>query len=354
MNKDERSVAYQIEGTKFEVVYADITTVAADALVSSDDQVLSMSGGVSRAIRQACGAWLNEERSKHLPLQAGQVVVTSAGALSAKYLFHGVTMDYTRSQLADAETVTSIVRRCLNLAAALELTSIAFPALGTGSAQFPFREAAKTMTHAMAEFLRNDRQLERITLCLFADKRVKTSDLNIFYEQAVGLASIYAQSHQLEGLLGEVKSMLAETGRAELLAEVSKLQARVAQSNREIVAHASDNELFRERRSVDAGPSAVLGLSEGIHAFASFRPDPSSGDTPIELEKKLLQTRLSGCYTTLNIKQAQLNHYQIEEAKYGGQLVPPRLSFAIKELKAEIQALETEVSTIRQRQQALG
>ncbi|MCB9298973.1 MAG: macro domain-containing protein [Lewinellaceae bacterium] len=330
-------------------MYADITTVPADAIVSSDDNYLSMGGGVSQAIRYKAGASIREEIKKHLPMKIGEVAVTSAGNLGARYIFHGITIDFDNWEYANEEVVRSIVNKSLELAETLGLKTISFPALGTGVAKFPFQLAAKTMTNAITDYLQKETKLEQVNLCLFAAERVRESDLNTFYEQAVGLASISAQSNRLDLLLSEVKEVLIKVGKRDLVGDVLSLQKKISASNQEIATHVSDNEVFRKDEQ-ESKPSPLDGLSEEISAF-SRREQELFNDR--ELELKLLRTKLSGLYTTLNIKQAQLNHYQIEEAKYGGQLVPPRLAFAIKDLKEEMEKIEADVRRIRERQVGL-
>ena len=72
---------YSIGDVIFAITYADITSVPADALVSSDDNYLSMGGGVSAAIARAAGSALVVDARKHIPLRLGDVAVTSAGQL---------------------------------------------------------------------------------------------------------------------------------------------------------------------------------------------------------------------------------------------------------------------------------
>ena len=79
-----RAANYTINNTALRVVYQDITAVGAEALVSSDDNHLTMSGGVSKAIAEAGGEQLREEARKHVPGHLGNVVVTSAGRLPSK------------------------------------------------------------------------------------------------------------------------------------------------------------------------------------------------------------------------------------------------------------------------------
>jgi O-acetyl-ADP-ribose deacetylase (regulator of RNase III) len=104
---------YSIGETTFAIAYADLTSVPADVLVSSDDNYLTMGGGVSAAVRRAAGSALVADGRKHIPANLGDVVVTSAGTLPAKYVFHGVTIDMRNAVYADAGTVRRITRRCL-------------------------------------------------------------------------------------------------------------------------------------------------------------------------------------------------------------------------------------------------
>jgi O-acetyl-ADP-ribose deacetylase (regulator of RNase III) len=55
-----------------------------------------MGGGVSRSISRAGGEAIVQDARKHVPLGIGDVAVTSAGHLPAKYVFHAVTLDYSK------------------------------------------------------------------------------------------------------------------------------------------------------------------------------------------------------------------------------------------------------------------
>lgn len=346
MSQSERKASYQIEETKFEAIYADITTLNVDAIVSSDDNYISMGGGVSMSIRIKAGPSIQEEIKKHLPMKIGDIAVTSAGNLNAKYIFHGITIDYDNWVFANEDIVKSIVDKSLKLADTLGVKKIAFPALATGVASFPFQLAAKTMTNAISDYLlRENTRIESVTLCLYPRGGIKESDLNSFYEQAVGLASIKAQSNKLDLLLSEVKEILIKSGRKELINEVNSLQEKIVSSNNEIERHKSDNEIFEQEKN-----EAIKQLTEQIDSFSIIQKEEFNDR---QLELKLLRTKLSGLYTTLNIKQAHLNNYQIEEAKYGGQMIPPRLTFAIGDLKKEMEELETQIKSIRRRQAEL-
>lgn len=106
-----RTAEYQIGHSVLQVMYQSITSVVAEVLVSSDDNYLTMGGGVSSALARAAGDTLREEARKHIPLKLGDVAVTSAGKLKAKYVFHAITIDRDRSMAANEENLRTATRR---------------------------------------------------------------------------------------------------------------------------------------------------------------------------------------------------------------------------------------------------
>lgn len=137
MNELIRS--FQLFDTTFQVIYGSLETVKADALVSSDDIFLTMSGGVSASLRRAAGeALLNDVRKLSTPIPVGSVVVTTAGALPARYVFHAITLDFLNRP--DAKNLLAqLVRRVMILGSVLQLETIAVPLLGAGTAKLPVR-----------------------------------------------------------------------------------------------------------------------------------------------------------------------------------------------------------------------
>src|SRR5688572_6842561 len=91
MNMPNSQQTYQINSSRVVVRIGDIVESAADIIVSSDDDKLSMGGGVSAAILRAGGDDISRDASKHFDLSVGDVATTSAGRLKAKHIFHAVT-----------------------------------------------------------------------------------------------------------------------------------------------------------------------------------------------------------------------------------------------------------------------
>ena len=150
-------MTYKIGNSKIKVVSGDICQSTCEAIVSSDDNWLSQGGGVSRAISVAAGEAVRRQIHRLTPVDLGDVAVTTAGDLPQKYIFHAVTIDWSLSRPRDGELhdfiVKNSVRRCFQLLAALKLSSIAFPVIGTGVAGIPLERAIRGMAEVFAEEL---------------------------------------------------------------------------------------------------------------------------------------------------------------------------------------------------------
>jgi O-acetyl-ADP-ribose deacetylase (regulator of RNase III) len=199
---DQRSSTYHIGPRTLEVVYQDLATVDADVVVSSDDNYLTMGGGVSARLGGAGGPCVGEHARKLVApdrpsIRRGDVVVTTAGALPARYLFHAVTLDLDSGQGPNEEVIEQATARAMELAESLAMTSIAFPALGTGVGGFPFQAAARTMIRTITVALDSSTSVERATIALFARPGVRQDELNAFYEDAVGQIALWQQTRRL-------------------------------------------------------------------------------------------------------------------------------------------------------------
>ena len=179
---------YEIGTSRLVLDGGSVLDAGAEVVVSSDDYMLTMGGGVSAAIRDAAGSALVLDAAKAVPAQAGQVVVTTAGALAARYVFHVITIgpDHWQAPPQDAETVTLVreaTRRCLHLAQALGAGSIAFPALGTGAAGFTVEASAAAMAEVIAEVLTDTSTPLTVSIMLKARSLVSPLHFLAFYEE---------------------------------------------------------------------------------------------------------------------------------------------------------------------------
>lgn len=179
--KDSRRT-YSIGTSRLQLEFGDLTSARTHVLVSSDDYYLTAGGGVSQAIARAGGPAIRADAAKHVPAHAGDVVVTTAGTLSARYVFHAVTIAPDATDTSPSDVLRRATRRCLELMTVLGLRSIAFPALGTGTAGFAVEDAAATMAAVIAEDLAQRKDPLEVAIFLHSPSRNPLEFL-AFYEQ---------------------------------------------------------------------------------------------------------------------------------------------------------------------------
>jgi serine/threonine protein kinase len=142
-------------GQRLRIIRGDIVSQDVDAVVSSDTCHLRMEWGVSAAIRQAAGETVAVEAMQHAPIRAGRAVVTAGGRLTARLIFHGVTIGFVNDLLVtpSRDLISEIMTSCFYHADSHDVRSIAFPMLGTGAMRFPRELCLDTMFQFLARTL---------------------------------------------------------------------------------------------------------------------------------------------------------------------------------------------------------
>jgi O-acetyl-ADP-ribose deacetylase (regulator of RNase III) len=155
-------------GRTLSIVRGNLATTVADALVSSDDERLSMSGGVSQALNQASGGLLAAEARRFAQVRHGGVVVTGGGQLQARFVLHAVTIDYSHPGATPSRDVLlRVMAGCFYHADTLQLRSLAFPLLGTGAGGFPREVCLDTMVgYLVRTLVRGGTSVEEVTIVL--------------------------------------------------------------------------------------------------------------------------------------------------------------------------------------------
>ncbi|HUP04358.1 MAG TPA: O-acetyl-ADP-ribose deacetylase [Bryobacteraceae bacterium] len=156
----------------------DITRVAADAIVNAANSALAGGGGVDGAIHRAGGPEIMREldliRARERGCPTGSAVVTGAGNLSAKFVFHAVGPVYRDGKHGEPELLASCYRKCLELAAGRGVRTIAFPAISAGVYGYPLREAAAVALGEVAAGLRRpDSRIDKVIFVLFGSAAYK-------------------------------------------------------------------------------------------------------------------------------------------------------------------------------------
>ena len=96
---------------------------------------------------------LLKERQKIGDLEIGQVAITPALALNAKYIIHTVGPAWIDGEHGEREAVRSCYENSLRLAKELGCESIAFPLIATGVYGFPKADALQIAVSVFSEFL---------------------------------------------------------------------------------------------------------------------------------------------------------------------------------------------------------
>lgn len=206
--KESRSRVYKFNNSEVCIVFGNILDSAADVIVSSDDTSISMGGGVSKAILIKGGEIVQIDARKKLPVNIGDVVVSTAGSLKQKYIFHCMSIDesvrfdiYNRSIITTTDVNRHIVghsvNRCFELLQLLNISSIAIPVIGTGAAHIPFIDAVATMVDCISAFLCSTNKPYKVEIWVYAreDKHKPEIDEIYMFEK---LASSEALSQNEE------------------------------------------------------------------------------------------------------------------------------------------------------------
>jgi serine/threonine protein kinase len=157
-------------GQALRIVRGDLIAQQVDVLVSSDTCHLQMEEGVSAALREAGGPEIMEQLTRQRPVRPGRAVVTSAGNLAARLVFHGVTdgLIEGRLVLASRDLIAEVMASCFYHADSYEVRSIAFPLLATGGQGLPRTVCLDAMFQFLARmFLRGLTSVREARIVLY-------------------------------------------------------------------------------------------------------------------------------------------------------------------------------------------
>lgn len=148
-------------------VEGDITRLTVDAIVNAANTHLAPGGGVCGAIHRAAGPKLAGECREIGTCPTGEARITGGYDLAARHVIHAVGPVWQGGGSGEDRLLASCYRNALELAAAHDLTSIAFPAISTGIYGFPAARAAKIAVTTCAETATVFPGITEIIFCCF-------------------------------------------------------------------------------------------------------------------------------------------------------------------------------------------
>jgi len=160
------------KGRILRLATGDITRVPATAIVNAANSALAGGGGVDGAIHRAGGPGIMREldriRARTGGCATGSAVVTAAGALPARWVFHAVGPVYRDGRHGEPELLASCYRTCLELADQHGAEVVTFPSISTGAYGYPLDEAAPIALAAVSAHLsREETKVREVIFVLF-------------------------------------------------------------------------------------------------------------------------------------------------------------------------------------------
>jgi O-acetyl-ADP-ribose deacetylase (regulator of RNase III) len=117
------------------------------------------------AIKRKGGGSIQDECNRIGPIPLGEAAITRGGNLKARWVIHAASMKLGGTTSAD--NLRASTRNSLDRAREKGLTSVAFPAIGTGIAGFPMDRCAAEMLEEIRQHLAGTTSLERVEIVLF-------------------------------------------------------------------------------------------------------------------------------------------------------------------------------------------
>ena len=164
-----------LEGQKLKIVQGDLTTISTDAIVLPTSSSFDLSGQVGTALRQAGGSNF-EDDVKSVARSTGslgvsQAVLGGAGDLPSNNVIHVHSPSYGSSN--SMQQLATAVENCLEVAGQNEITTLAFPSIGSGVNGFPKVKAARRILRTIKKYFSTEiSSIEEIYFVLYDQESV--------------------------------------------------------------------------------------------------------------------------------------------------------------------------------------
>lgn len=158
-----------------DIVEADITSLAVDAIVNAANEALLGGGGVDGAIHRAAGPDLLAT-CRALPqvrpgvrCPTGEARITPGFRLPALFVIHTVGPVWRGGAHGEADLLASCYRESMRIASAHRIGRLAFPAISCGVFGYPPEQAATIAVRTLRAAEQMENSPHAILLCCFGE-----------------------------------------------------------------------------------------------------------------------------------------------------------------------------------------
>jgi len=145
---------------KVDICKGDLVYEKVDAIVNAANVDLKHIGGLAKAISDGGGLNVQKESNEyiatHKKVPSGKAVCLGSGDLPCKKLIHAVSPRWEGGNQSEEQTLYFTVFESLKVASLEQVTSVAFPALGTGVYGIPEEVCARNSLKAVRDFFQSN------------------------------------------------------------------------------------------------------------------------------------------------------------------------------------------------------
>uniref|UniRef100_A0A8K9XM88 Poly [ADP-ribose] polymerase n=1 Tax=Oncorhynchus mykiss TaxID=8022 RepID=A0A8K9XM88_ONCMY len=185
-------------GVLIQVITGDITKETTDVIVNSSNNTFNLQSGVSKAILDVAGQTVVAECQQLGAQPNNGVILTQPGNMQCKKIIHLVGQ-------TDPKKIQESVKVALQMCAQNNLTSISFPALGTGQGNVQAGQVADAMLDAVVEVVgqKSQNTLQLVRMVIF-----QPAMLTEFHKSMVKKEGTDVDTQKKGSVWGKIKSFL--------------------------------------------------------------------------------------------------------------------------------------------------